>query len=70
MDGRLRDSFPVEVAERLVRIALECVHVEADKRPDMGRVAGKISRLYIDSVKWSESMNMPTDQISVSLAPR
>ncbi|CAN0916434.1 LysM domain receptor-like kinase 3 [Linum grandiflorum] len=70
MDRRLKDSFPVDVAERLVRIALECVHVEAVKRPDMGRVAGKISRLYIDSEKWNDSIRMPTDQISVSLAAR
>ncbi|CAN1253057.1 LysM domain receptor-like kinase 3 [Linum perenne] len=70
VDRRLKDSFPVDVAERLVRIALDCVHVEADKRPDMARVAGKISRLYIDSVKWNDSMRMPTDQISVSLAAR
>ncbi|XP_065864980.1 protein LYK5-like isoform X1 [Euphorbia lathyris] len=54
IDRRMKDSFPVEVAEKLVRLALECVHVEEDKRPDMSRVAGKISKLYLASKAWSE----------------
>uniref|UniRef100_A0A7N0TLY2 Protein kinase domain-containing protein n=1 Tax=Kalanchoe fedtschenkoi TaxID=63787 RepID=A0A7N0TLY2_KALFE len=70
VDRRLRDSFPVEVAEKATRVALDCVHVDVDRRPDMRRVAGKISKLYLDSVKWSNSLKMPTDMISVSLAPR
>ncbi|XAR59994.1 Non-specific serine/threonine protein kinase [Bertholletia excelsa] len=69
MDSRLRDSFPVEVAERLIRVALECVNVDPDKRPSMGRVAGKTSKLYLDSKKWSEKIRVPTD-FSVSFAPR
>lgn len=69
MDRRLRDSFPVDVAERVTRVALECVDVHPDKRPDMGRVSRKISKLYLASRKWSDSIKMPTD-ISVSLAPR
>ncbi|XP_026413276.1 PTI1-like tyrosine-protein kinase 1 isoform X1 [Papaver somniferum] len=39
IDRRLKDSFPVDIAERLTRVALECVHAEADKRPDMRRVS-------------------------------
>ncbi|KAL6202935.1 hypothetical protein ACLB2K_026639 [Fragaria x ananassa] len=31
VDSRLKDSFPVEVAEKLTRVALECVHVDPDK---------------------------------------
>ncbi|XP_027340267.1 lysM domain receptor-like kinase 3 [Abrus precatorius] len=69
VDKRLKDSFPVDVAERLTRVALECVHVDPDKRPNMGRVAGKISTLYLKSRNWSESIKMPND-ISVSLVPR
>ncbi|GMN24907.1 hypothetical protein TIFTF001_000743 [Ficus carica] len=69
MDRRLRDSFPVDVAEKLTRVALECVHVEPDKRPNMGRVAGKVSKLYLESKTWSDNLTLPTD-ISVSLAPR
>ncbi|XVF46301.1 hypothetical protein PTKIN_Ptkin03bG0016800 [Pterospermum kingtungense] len=69
IDRRLNDSFPVEVAERLIRLALDCVHVDPDKRPDMGRVAGKISKLYLDSRIWSDNVQVPTG-ISVSLAPR
>ncbi|GLT56806.1 hypothetical protein SLA2020_298230 [Shorea laevis] len=69
VDKRLKDSFPVEVAEKVTRLALDCVHVDENERPDMGRVAGKISKLYLQSNKWSESMRMPTG-ISVSLGPR
>ena len=69
VDRRLKDSFPIEVAEKVTRVALECVHVDPDQRPNMGRVAGKISRLYLESMNWSDNMRMPTE-ISVSLAPR
>ncbi|XVF20269.1 hypothetical protein REPUB_Repub11eG0183300 [Reevesia pubescens] len=69
IDRRLNDSFPVAVAEKLIRLALDCVHVDPDKRPGMGRVAGKISKLYLESRSWSDNVNVPTG-ISVSLAPR
>ncbi|XP_017981953.1 PREDICTED: lysM domain receptor-like kinase 3 [Theobroma cacao] len=69
MDRRLNDSFPVEVADKLIRLALDCVHVDPDKRPSMGRVAGKISKLYLESRIWSDTVKLPTG-ISVSLAPR
>lgn len=69
VDGRLKDSFPVDVAEKLTRVALECVHVDPDKRPNMGRVAGKFSKLFLDSKTWANSLSVPTG-ISVSMAPR
>lgn len=69
MDMRLRDSFPVEAVQKLVRLALECVHIEANKRPDMTRVTHKISKLYLQSKVWCERVKVPTE-ISVSLAPR
>ena len=69
MDKRLKDSFPVEVAEKLTRIAVQCVDVDPHNRPDMRRVAGKISKLYLESKWWSEKVRLPAD-ISVSLAPR
>ncbi|KAJ7947842.1 LysM domain receptor-like protein kinase 3-like protein [Quillaja saponaria] len=69
VDRRLKDSFPIEVAEKMTRVALGCVHVDPDKRPNMGRVAGKISKLYLESRTWADNIRMPTD-ISVSLAPR
>lgn len=70
VDRRLKDSFPVEVAEEVARVALDCVHVDPDKRPSMGRVAGKISRLYLKSRIWSDRMRTPTDILSTSFAPR
>ncbi|XP_057955946.1 lysM domain receptor-like kinase 3 [Malania oleifera] len=69
VDRRLNDSFPVEVAEEMTRLALDCVHVDSDKRPNMRRVAGKISKLYLKSRIWSDSVRLPTG-ISLSLAPR
>ncbi|KAL3530545.1 hypothetical protein ACH5RR_009867 [Cinchona calisaya] len=69
VDKRLKDSFPVEVAEKLTRLVLECVHVDPDMRPDMRRVAGKISKLYLESKMWSDRVQVPTD-FTVSFAPR
>ncbi|XP_020593683.1 lysM domain receptor-like kinase 3 [Phalaenopsis equestris] len=40
VDRRLKDSFPVEVVERLMGIALRCVDVEAERRPSMIWVQG------------------------------
>ncbi|XP_072987260.1 lysM domain receptor-like kinase 3 [Typha latifolia] len=70
VDGRLRDSFPVEEAEKLIRVALRCVEAEEEKRPDMVWVAGKISKLLIDANKWDETFQRPTEAISLSVAPR
>ncbi|GER33517.1 protein kinase family protein [Striga asiatica] len=69
VDKRLGDSFPVEVAERMVRVALQCVQEDPDKRPEMKWVAGKISKLYLASKVWADRVKVPTE-ISVSLAPR
>ncbi|XP_047175185.1 lysM domain receptor-like kinase 3 [Vigna umbellata] len=68
VDQRLKDSFPVDVAEKLTRVALECVHVDPDKRPNMGQVAGKISKFYLKSRMWSDSIKVP--DLTVSLGPR
>ncbi|GAB4854968.1 hypothetical protein Ancab_023555 [Ancistrocladus abbreviatus] len=69
VDWRLRDSYPVDVAESLVRVALDCVQEDPDRRPDMNRVAGWISKLYLESKSWAENLGVPTE-ITVSLAPR
>lgn len=68
-DRRLRDSFPVDVAEKLVQVALDCVEDDPDKRPDMGRVDALVSKLFLESQSWADKMETPT-QISVSWAPR
>lgn len=70
VDKRMKDSYPVEVAEKLVRLGLECVAKDPGERPDMGRVVGLISQLFLQSEAWVERMGgFPTD-FSVSLAPR
>ncbi|GFS30071.1 protein kinase superfamily protein [Actinidia rufa] len=69
VDRRLKDSYPVEVAERMVRVGLECVEEDPDKRPDMGRVTGRVSKLYLESKTWADKMGVPVD-FTVSLGPR
>jgi len=50
VDTRLRDSFPVNVAERMIRVGLECVGDDPNERPDMGWVSDEVSKLYLDLV--------------------
>lgn len=69
VDKRLKDSYPVEVAEKLVRVGLECVENNPNNRPDMGRVAGRVSQLYLESKTWAEKFAPLTD-FSVSFTPR
>lgn len=69
VDRRLKDSFPVDVAEKMVRLGLECVDSDPGKRPDMGQITGRISKLYLKSRNWADRMGVPTD-FSVSMAPR
>ncbi|KAF9594768.1 hypothetical protein IFM89_034751 [Coptis chinensis] len=70
IDTRLKDSFPLEVAEKMTRVALDCVDLDPEKRPDMRHVAGKMSKFYLRSRKWVDAIRVPTDMITVSLAPR
>ncbi|OIV89657.1 hypothetical protein TanjilG_10663 [Lupinus angustifolius] len=69
VDKRLKDSYPVEVAERMIRVGLECLEEDPNERPDMGRVAVEVSKLYLESQKWTEKMGNNID-LSISLAPR
>ncbi|KAJ3689375.1 hypothetical protein LUZ61_018539 [Rhynchospora tenuis] len=69
VDRRLNDSFPVEAAERLIQIALKCVEQDPTERPDMTWVAGKVSKVFLESKMWSDRLRVPTD-ISVSVGPR
>ncbi|KAL4333022.1 hypothetical protein GQ457_07G018560 [Hibiscus cannabinus] len=69
IDRRLKDSFPLEAAEKMVLVALECCEEDPGKRPDMNKVAGQVSMLYLESKNWADSIGLPTD-ISVSIAPR
>ncbi|KAG0454186.1 hypothetical protein HPP92_025490 [Vanilla planifolia] len=69
VDRRLRDSFPVEVVEKLTLVALRCVETEAARRPSMSWVEGMISKLFLESKDWSERVRFQAD-ISASFAPR
>ncbi|ONI23831.1 hypothetical protein PRUPE_2G210800 [Prunus persica] len=69
VDRRLKDSFPMEVAEQMVKVALQCVKEDPDSRPDMGRVAGWVANLFLESESWDTEMGRPID-MTISLAPR
>ncbi|MCD7463466.1 hypothetical protein HAX54_050627 [Datura stramonium] len=69
VDKRLKDSYPVDVAEKLIRIGLDCVETNPNNRPDMGRVAGRVSQMYLESKTWAEKFAPLTD-FTVSLGPR
>ncbi|XP_031482910.1 lysM domain receptor-like kinase 3 [Nymphaea colorata] len=69
VDRRLGDSFPVDVAERTVRLALDCVHDDPNRRPEMRYVAAKISDLLMKSKAWEEKTKPPLE-ISVTVGPR
>lgn len=69
IDKRLKDSYPVAVAEEMTRVGLDCVESDPNRRPDMGSVAGRISKLYLDSENWAQTIGVPAD-FSFSLGPR
>jgi len=69
VDRRLRDSFPLSVAERMIRVGLDCVGNDPNERPDMGRVSIEVSKLYLESKDWDQKMGTDID-LTVSLAPR
>ncbi|KAK4793080.1 hypothetical protein SAY86_023515 [Trapa natans] len=69
IDKRLKDSYPVEVAEKMLSLGLECVEDDPLRRPDMGRAAHFISKLFLDSETWMKSFAMPSG-ISISMGPR
>ncbi|OAY38864.1 lysM domain receptor-like kinase 3 [Manihot esculenta] len=69
VDRRLKDSYPVDVAEKMVVVGLQCVEEDPEKRPDMEEVAVRVSKLYLESKNWAERICMPND-FSVSTAPR
>ncbi|PON67998.1 Tyrosine-protein kinase [Trema orientale] len=58
VDPRLKDAYPVEVAERMIRAGLDCVKEDPDKRPDMGRVAGLVSELFLESKNWAKKIGI------------
>lgn len=69
VDRRLKDSYPVEVAEKMVVLGLQCVDEDPGKRPDMRQVTGLVSKMYLESKNWADKIGFPTD-FSVSMAPR
>eukprot|EP00252_Welwitschia_mirabilis_P019877 TRINITY_DN4714_c0_g1_i1.p1 TRINITY_DN4714_c0_g1~~TRINITY_DN4714_c0_g1_i1.p1 ORF type:complete len:449 (-),score=-32.46 TRINITY_DN4714_c0_g1_i1:359-1705(-) len=68
MDPRLKDSFPVDCAERVSVIAASCVDPSPEKRPDMRFVAGEMSAVFLQSEKWAKNMAANRGDISTSIA--
>ncbi|XP_031374842.1 lysM domain receptor-like kinase 3 isoform X2 [Punica granatum] len=69
IDKRLKDSYPVDVAEKMVNLALDCVEDDPRRRPDMERAALLIRKSFMDSEVWVKSFAMPVG-ISISMGPR
>ncbi|KAF7087004.1 hypothetical protein CFC21_090232 [Triticum aestivum] len=69
VDRRLKDSFPIDAAEALTTLALQCVSKDPAARPDMSWVAAKVSKLFLEAQEWGDKFRVPTD-ISISMAPR
>ncbi|KAL5205883.1 hypothetical protein ABZP36_034092 [Zizania latifolia] len=69
VDRRLGDSFPLAAAERLLEVGLRCAAAAAEERPDMTWVAGKVSKAYLESRAWEQTVR-PAAELSVTLAPR
>lgn len=69
VDKRLNDSYPIEIVEKLVRLALSCVENDPEKRPDMSKVVVKISQMFLESERWFERIGKVVD-FTASLAPR
>ncbi|KAM3223567.1 hypothetical protein ACQJBY_057122 [Aegilops geniculata] len=69
VDRRLKDSFPVDAAEALTTLALQCVSKDPAARPEMSWVAAKVSKLFLEAQDWADKFRIPTD-ISISMAPR
>lgn len=70
MDPRLRDSFLVDCAERVARIAASCVDADPGKRREMRYIAGKLSKVFIMSEKWCERMQANKGWISATFEAR
>ncbi|KAL8257743.1 hypothetical protein R6Q59_029785 [Mikania micrantha] len=70
IDRRLKDSFPEEVALKVAQLGLVCVEEDPEKRPDARWVAGRISKLYLESQSWYKKMGQLPADFTVSMAPR
>ena len=51
VEPRLKDSYPLDVADKIIRVWLNCVEENPDKRPDMTRVAMSVSKLFTEYQK-------------------
>ena len=51
VDPKLKDSYPLDVAEKMIRVGLNCVEENPDKRPDMTQVATSVSKLFTEYQK-------------------
>lgn len=69
MDGRLKDSYPLDCVQRVVQIARACVDLDPHKRPEMRWVSHELSRVLIKSEKWETEMRV-NEEITVSLVGR
>ncbi|CAN1130456.1 Probable serine/threonine-protein kinase PBL18 [Linum perenne] len=55
-DRRMEDSFPDEITEKLLRIAVDCLNEDPKKRPEIASVAGNIYRLCLETKRWCDDV--------------
>ncbi|GLJ22994.1 hypothetical protein SUGI_0433840 [Cryptomeria japonica] len=70
IDPRLKDSYPVDSAEKVAKLAATCVDIGPHDRPDMRHVAGELSKIYLKSKKWSEELEANKAFMSTTMEAR
>lgn len=70
IDPGLKDSFPVDCAERVARIASSCVDPDPGKRPDTRYVAREVSKVFMMSAQWAEQMKANKGSVSGTFEAR
>lgn len=60
IDARLRDSYPVEDAMKVAKLANSCVDVDPANRPQMSQVAAKLARIFHSAKTWETQRSTMT----------
>ncbi|KAG8084178.1 hypothetical protein GUJ93_ZPchr0010g9031 [Zizania palustris] len=64
----LKDLFPIDAAEEMTTLALQCVAKEVETQLELSWVTAKVSKLFMEAQDWANKFCIPTD-ISISIAP-
>jgi len=70
IDPRLNDSFPVDGAKKVSRLAVMCLDANPSGRLVMTHAAGKISKIFLISKNWSEKINANKTMLTSTFGDR